>query len=424
MELVITLVVFIISYIFLLWDQINRALVALCGAAILILFNIFSVDEALSTYVDWSTIVLLFSMMVLISITQKTGVFEFVSLWMIRKVNGKPVPLFLWIGVMTAVGSALLDNVTTVLLLVPVIINMTKQLNLPAIPYLIMVIIISNVGGTATMIGDPPNIMIGQAVERFTFISFIIHLGPIILIIFTVVMGVLLLLFRNQIRQQKSATSTREINPSDVLKKTPLLYQSLIILSLTIIGFTFHGPLHIELTTIAFCSALLLLLLSEKDKMTETVFEKMEWTTLFFFIGLFVLVGGLEEVGLIDKMAKSFLEITGGDPMTSSMYILWSAGLLSGFLDNIPYVAAMIPVLFEFEQYGIVATDSMWWALALGACLGGNGSLLGASANVVVAGIASTHKIKIRFITFMAYGMLIVIISMILSSIYLYVRYF
>ena len=171
MELVITLVVFIISYIFLLWDQINRALVALSGAAILILFNIFSVDEALSTYVDWSTIVLLFSMMVLISITQKTGVFEFISIWMIQKVNGKPVPLFLWIGVMTAIGSALLDNVTTVLLLVPVIINMTKQLNLPAVPYLIMVIILSNVGGTATMIGDPPNIMIGQAVERFTFIS-------------------------------------------------------------------------------------------------------------------------------------------------------------------------------------------------------------------------------------------------------------
>ncbi len=424
MELMVTLIVFIVCYLFLLWDQINRALVALCGAAILILFNIFSVDQALSTYVDWSTIVLLFSMMVLISITSKTGVFEFVSLWMIKKLNGRPVSLFIWIGVLTAVGSAFLDNVTMVLLLAPIILSMVKQLNLPAVPFLIMVIITSNIGGTATMIGDPPNIMIGQAVERFTFMSFLIHLGPIVVVIFAISMFLLYLIFRKQLKQVSDLGAVDAIDPTQVIKKNPLLYQSLSVLTLTIIGFSLHGLLHVELTTIAFSAALLLLLLTEKENMAETVFEKMEWTTLFFFIGLFVLVGGLEEVGLIDWMAKSFLNATGGDEFKSTMVILWSAGILSGFLDNIPYVASMIPVIFEFEQYGVMATDPMWWALALGACLGGNGTLLGASANVVVVGIASTHQVKIRFMVFMMYGMLIVLLSMVLSSLYLLIRYF
>ncbi|MET3682521.1 Na+/H+ antiporter NhaD/arsenite permease-like protein [Alkalibacillus flavidus] len=426
MEAVIAITVFIICYMFLLLEKINRALVALCGGALLILFGIFTVDEALTQYVDWSTIVLLFSMMVLITITQRTGVFEFLALWMIKRVGAKPKALFVWIAVLTAVGSALLDNVTTVLLFVPISLHMIRELALPAFPYLVMVVIASNIGGTATMIGDPPNIMIGQAVDHLTFMSFINHLAPVVIVIFVVITAFLYGLFRRSLNQstQMSNRSIATIEPISVLKKTPLLYQSVTILILTIVAFMFHGVLHVELTTIALVSALLLLLLSEKDDMCDVVFSKIEWTTLFFFIGLFVLVGGLEQTGIIDHLAVMFIGLTEGESFASSFAILWSAGLLSGFLDNIPYVASMIQVLLELDEFGIQATDPMWWSLALGACLGGNSTLLGASANVVVAGIASTNGVKIPFIRYMLYGFTVVLISLVIASGYLIIRYF
>ncbi|PKR79099.1 hypothetical protein CEY16_04930 [Halalkalibacillus sediminis] len=426
MEPILAVTIFLISYFFLLMDKINRALIALCGSSLMVLFGLFTWDDALSSYVDWSTIMLLFSMMVLIAITQRTGVFEFVALWMIKKVEGRPVPLFIWIGTLTAIGSALLDNVTTVLLFVPVLMHLFKQLNLPAFPYLVMVIITSNIGGTATMIGDPPNIMIGQAVPHFTFISFIIHLGPVVLLIFIITMLFLLALFKKKITSTRRVDRSyiENIDPQKSLRKTPLLYQSVIILILTMVAFTLHSSLHLELTTIAIMSALLLLLLSEKEASCDVIFQKIEWTTLFFFIGLFVLVGGLESTGIIDRVALMFIEMTEGDVMVASFVILWSAGILSGFVDNIPYVASMIPIVYEFQEFGIQSIDPMWWALALGACLGGNGSLLGASANVVVAGIASTNQVHIRFVRYMLYGFSIVILSLIVSSVYLYVRYF
>ncbi|MDQ0158735.1 ArsB/NhaD family transporter [Alkalibacillus salilacus] len=426
MEAIIAIAIFAISYLFLLLEKINRALVALCGAALLIVFNIFTIDDAMTSYVDWSTIVLLFSMMVLITITQRTGIFEFIALWLIKRIGERPYALFFWIAVLTAVGSALLDNVTTVLLFVPILIHMIRELNLPAFPYLVMVIISSNIGGTATMIGDPPNIMIGQAVEHLTFMSFIVHLAPIVVIIFLMTMGLLFLFFNRSLKQVETENnrSVRNVDPKSALKHTPLLYQSVSILCLTIIAFMFHGLLHVELTTIALVSALLLLLLSEKDGLTDIVFSKIEWTTLFFFIGLFILVGGLEQTGIIDHLAVMFMSITEGESLKSSYAILWSAGLLSGFLDNIPYVASMIQVLLELEEFGMKATDPMWWALALGACLGGNSTLLGASANVVVAGIASTNGVRIPFLRYMVYGFTVVLLSLLIASGYLYIRYF
>ncbi|MGP4071407.1 ArsB/NhaD family transporter [Piscibacillus sp. B03] len=426
MEAMIVVTIFVISYVFLLLDKINRALIAATGAALMVLFGVFSWDEALSSYVDWSTIALLFSMMVMISITQRTGIFEFIALWMIKKVSGKPVALFFWIGVLTAVGSALLDNVTTVLLLVPVLLHMIRQLNLRAFPYLVNVIISSNVGGTATMIGDPPNIMIGQAVPYFDFLDFLIHLGPVVIVIHSITMFLLYLMFKNSLTKGNGIDLefVKQLNPKESLKRTPLLYQSITILLLTMFAFTLHGFLHIELTTIAIMSALLMLLISENDESSEVVFQKVEWTTLFFFVGLFVLVGGLEKAGIIDQIAYTFIDWTEGDAFTSSLVILWSAGLLSGFVDNIPYVASMIPVIEEFESFGVQPIDPLWWALALGACLGGNGSLLGASANVVVAGIASTQGEKIHFIKFMFYGLIIVLLSLVISTVYIMIRYF
>lgn len=366
-------------------------------------------------------------MMVLVSITKKTGVFSFVAIWLAKLVKGKPIPLLIGIAILTAVGSAFLDNVTTVLLFVPVILTLTDLLKLPSFPYLLTIIITANIGGgTATLIGDPPNIMIGQAVPQLNFVSFLQHTGPIAILLFVIVLMILCLLFRKSL-QKEELTNPKQLmtmNESDYLIKGPLLYQSLLILLLTIIGFMLHPVLQVDLTIIALTGAIMLLLLSEKQLETEKVFEQVEWVTLFFFIGLFMLVGGLEEVGVIDELARSIMWMTeGGDMAKTSLLLLWTSGLFSGIVDNIPFVAAMIPVIQEFESYGMANLDPLWWSLALGACLGGNATLIGASANVVVAGLAEASNNKIAFVKFMLYGIPIVILCLIITTIYVYFRY-
>lgn len=424
MDIIIAVIIFIVSYFFIMTERMNRAVVALTGAVLLLLTGILEPNDVFMNYIDWNTIALLFAMMVLISITEKTGLFSFIAVRFAQRVKGAPIPLLIGISFFTAIGSAFLDNVTTVLIFVPIILKLTKLLDLPSFPYLLATIFSSNIGGAATLIGDPPNIMIGQAVDHFTFLSFLIHLGPVALMMFLIMIGFLLLLFGRQLNsfpidQKKLST----MKAKDYLKKSPMLYQSVTILCLTIFGFLLHAFLHVELTIIALAGAILLLLITEKELATEKVFEKIEWVTLFFFIGLFALVGGLEEVGVIDEMAKWMLQATEGDYTKTALAILWVSGLFSGVVDNIPFVAAMIPVIYEFENYGMMHLDPIWWSLALGACLGGNATLIGASANVVVAGLAERAKEKISFIRFMLFGIPIVILSLIVASIYIYFRY-
>lgn len=424
MEVILATVIFIISYIFIMSEKINRAVVALSGGALLLLTGVYSANDMFLHYIDWNTIALLFSMMLLISITEKTGLFSFIAIRFAQKVRGSPVPLFIGVSILTAVGSALLDNVTTVLIFVPIILKITKQLNLPAFPYLLTIIFSSNIGGTATLIGDPPNIMIGQAVDHLTFLSFVNHLAPLALIIFLIMLGVMVPLFRRTLTVKSiNVEELLTIDASSYLVKTPMLYQSITVLILTLSGFLLHSFLHIELTVIALSGAILLLLLTEKEIETEQIFAKVEWVTLFFFIGLFTLVGGLEEVGIIDELARAIVLSTDGDFSKTALLILWISGLFSGIVDNIPFVAAMIPVIQEFESYGMVYLDPIWWSLALGACLGGNATLVGASANVVVAGLAEGANQKISFIRFMLYGIPFVLFSLIISTFYIYVRY-
>ncbi|KGX93506.1 membrane protein [Pontibacillus halophilus JSM 076056 = DSM 19796] len=424
METTLSIAVFVISYLFIMTEKINRALVAMTGGFLMLITGIYQWNDAFTEYIDWNTITLLFSMMVLVSITKKTGLFEYVAISLAQKVKGAPGPLLLVTGTLTAIGSALLDNVTTVLLFVPILLTLTERLNLPAFPYLMVVILCANIGGTATLIGDPPNIMIGQSVEHFTFLSFIVHLGPVVLVIFTTTLAALYFLFRKSlISDGERSKELLELTPTDYLKKTPMLYQSTAVLGLTIVGFLSHSFIHLELTTVAVCGALLLLLLTDKEVDAEKVFEEVEWVTLFFFIGLFMLVGGLEQVGVIDELARWMMWVTEGDLPATALVILWSSGLLSGVVDNIPFVAAMIPVIEEFESYGMANLDPLWWSLALGACLGGNGTLIGASANVVVAGLAASAKHPVGFLRFALYGMPVVLFSLIVCTIYVYVRY-
>lgn len=424
MEWIFAVVIFVISYIFIITEKLNRALVACVGGVFMLFLGVLDLNAAFLEHIDWHTIVLLLSMMILVSITSQSGFFEFIAVSLAKLIKGRPVALLIMISTLTAVGSAFLNNVTTVLLIVPIVLTLTAMLHISAIPYLLAVILASNIGGTATLIGDPPNLMIGQAVSHLTFNDFIINLGPIVVIIYVVIITGVCLLYRRQLHvSTEDRKKLMAINPRSYLQNQSLLFKSVAVLLLTTVGFIVQPWLNVELTSIAMAGALLLMLLTHEEKQTEEVFQTVEWVTLFFFVGLFMLVGGLKEVGIIDEIAKSIIFYTEGDLPKTAMLILWASGILSGFVDNIPFVAAMIPVILEFQDYGMTNLDPLWWALALGACLGGNGTLIGASSNVIVAGLAVKAKQPFTYMDFLKIGGPTALVSFILSSIYIYIRY-
>ncbi|TLS39271.1 ArsB/NhaD family transporter [Pseudalkalibacillus caeni] len=424
METIVTASIFVFSYIGIITEKINRALVACAGGLLMLLLGIIDLNNIFIKHIDWHTISLLFSMMVLVSITSQNGIFEYIAIKVAQRVEGKPIPLLFMMATLTAAGSALLDNVTTVLLLVPIILTLTRILQVPSVPFLVSTILFSNIGGTATLIGDPPNIMIGQAVGHLGFNDFLFHLGPVVLLIFGSIMGGLLLFYRKKLHvTEQYRLELLSIRANTYLKKGPLLYKSLAVLGMTILGFLLHPLFHVEITSIAMAGALLLLLITHDEHETEEVFKSVEWITLFFFIGLFMLIGGLKDVGIIDEIARGILYYTEGDLPKTAIVILWGSGIFSGFLDNIPFVAAMIPVITEFQDYGMTNLDPLWWSLALGSCLGGNATLIGASANVVVAGLALKDKQQVSFLEFLKVGVPVVFVSLIISTIYIYFRY-
>jgi Na+/H+ antiporter NhaD/arsenite permease-like protein len=424
METAIVLFTFFICYFFIITEKINRALIACGGGLVLLLSGIYDIDVVFVEYIDWKTIGLLFSMMVLVSITSQTGVFEYVAIKVAQSVQGKPIPLLVVVATLTAIGSAFLDNVTTVLLFVPILLTITRLIEVPPVPYLITLIISSNIGGTATLIGDPPNIMIGQAVKHLTFNAFLVNLAPVVVIIFVMVIIGLTLVYKKELSASPlKQNKIMNLNASDFIKVSPALYKSVTVLFLTILGFILHPFLHIDLTSVAMSGALLLMLLTSEEQDVEEIFKSVEWVTLFFFMGLFMLIGGLEKVGIIDEFAKGIIYYTEGDLRKTALLILWTSGVFSGFVDNIPFVAAMIPVINEFQTYGMVNIDPLWWSLALGACLGGNATLIGASANVVVAGLALREKEPVHFMEFIKIGVPVVFISLIIATTYVYFKF-
>ncbi len=424
MQLTLAFTIFIVSYAFIISEKLNRALVACIGGVLMLFFGILDLDSAFIHHIDWHTIALLLSMMILVSITSQSGFFEYLAIMVAKKVKGKPIPLLIVVSLLTGIGSAFLNNVTIVLLIVPIVLTLTNLLNIPAIPYLLVTILAANIGGTATLIGDPPNLMIGQAVKHLDFNTFLIHLGPVVMIIFTVVIVGMVYLYGTKLQvTEENREKLMKIPASRYLKNKSLLFKSVIVLFLTILGFVIQPIIKAELTSIAMAGSLLLLLLSHEEHQVEEVFKSVEWVTLFFFVGLFILVGGLKEVGIIDEIAKSIIYYTDGDLPKTSMLILWTSGVLSGFVDNIPFVAAMIPVILELQNYGITNLDPLWWALALGACLGGNATLIGASSNIVVAGLAAKANQGFSYLEFLKVGTPVAFVSFVISSIYIYFRY-
>lgn len=428
---VVASVLFGAVYAVIISEKLNRAILALLGAALLILCGVLT-QEAAFRGIDFNTIGLLMGMMLIVGITAKSGVFQYVAIWSAKKVDARPLGVLLMFSLVTALLSALLDNVTTVLLVVPVTLLITEELRVKAYPYLIAEILASNIGGTATLIGDPPNIMIGSLVG-IPFNDFIIHLAPVVAVVLVVSAVPYYFLWRSElVTTDEARRRVLEFDESQAIKDPRLLKNALFTLALVLTGFFTSRLTHLEPATVAMGGAALLLLLDNFSKSAEEqgesvqhAFAEVEWVTLMFFVGLFILVHGLEHAGVIRAMAEKLLAATQGDRNTTVLAILWGSAILSAFIDNIPFVATMIPLIKSMAPAfgGEQGLMPLWWALSLGACLGGNGTLIGASANLVVAGIAERAGQPVRFVPYLKSAFGLMILSIIISHIYISWRY-
>ncbi len=424
--------VLLVCYLILFTEKLNRAVIALLGASAMIFFGVLTQEQAIAG-IDFNTILLLSGMMVIIGVAEKSGMFEYAAIFSAKFVKASPRGILAVSAVITAVFSALLDNVTTVLLIVPVTFQITRYLKLNPYPFLIMEIFASNIGGTATLIGDPPNILIGSALN-LSFMDFVKELTPIVMIN----MALLILVFDLFFGRKMSASSAdkakiMQLSETAAIKDKALLIKSLGVLFITITGFICAEHWHIPNGTIALFGAAVLLLLytlgdnhqSREQKVSEA-FAAVDWTTIFFFCGLFAIVYGLEETGVLHHLGQWFVELTDGSIQKATLGVLWVSALISAAIDNIPFVATMIPTLESMETAlgGREAMMPVWWALSLGSCFGGNGSLIAASANVIVAGLAQREGHPISFIRFLLWAVPVMICSVAIAHLYLYIIHF
>ncbi len=424
-------ILFVITYAAIMSEKINRAIVSLLAAGLMILLGILN-QEAAIRGIDFNTIGLLIGMMVIVAITRQSGVFQFMAIWSAKKVNANPWGILVMISLVTAVTSALLDNVTTVLLVVPVTLLITEELKVKPYPYLFAMIFASNIGGTATLIGDPPNIMIGSA-TGLTFNDFAYNLTPVVLVIMAVTLIPIYFIWGRHLRAApEDRQRVMQFNEYEAISDVRLLKHCLIVIGLVIGGFVFAKLLHLEAAMVAMTGAALLLLLANfghdpehQSKHVLDAFNEVEWITIFFFVGLFIVVHGVDGTGLLKLLAEKMMALTGGNLTATTMVILWSSAILSAIIDNIPFVATMIPMIKAMAPTfgGSEGLMPLWWALSLGACLGGNGTLIGASANLVVAGFAERAGQPIRFVQYTLMAFPLMLLSIAISAVYLHWRY-
>lgn len=429
---IVATAVMIISYVVLFTEKLNRAVVALLGASIMIFAGILTQQQAFLG-IDFNTLALLIGMMMIVGISEKTGIFQYVAIWATKKVKANPRGILMVLAVVTAVFSAFLDNVTTVLLIVPVTFQITKKLGVPVYPFLLVEIFASNIGGTATLIGDPPNILIGSALN-LSFMDFLKELTPIVILCMLILVAIFDFFYgRRLISTMQRREKIMQLNEADSIKDLPLLIKSLSVLFVVIFGFISAEHFHIANGTIAMAGGSVLLLLytlgdkhDERDHKVERVFALVDWTTIFFFAGLFVIVHGLEVTGVLSMLGQKFIDFTEGSISKATLLIVWVSAIVSGAIDNIPFVATMIPMIKSMEEAlgGREVMMPVWWALSLGACFGGNATLIGASANVIVAGMASRQGSPISFLGFMKWSIPIAFITVALATIYVYIQYF
>ena len=427
--LIISTSILILAYIFIATEKIPKVTVALLGASATLLLGLLGqnakIDGVLNefyfiNYVDWNVIFLLVSMMIIVSIATRSGMFNWVATEMLKKTKGHPKTTLFCLALFTAVASAFLDNVTTVILIMPITFIVAEKLDINPIPFLITEIMASNIGGTATLIGDPPNIIIGSA-AGLSFMDFIYELTGIVAVIFLVITGIMTYIFRKKlVTTPDRMEEIANLDNSDTIKDKGLLIRSLIVLGLVILGFITHDITHIQTSVCAMAGASFLLLF---EKPTD-ILTDVEWSTIFFFIGLFVIIGGFEKAGGIDIMARWLIDITHGSQSLASFVILWGSGILSGIIDNIPYTATMTPMISEIAAVkGQCFALPLWWCLSLGACLGGNMTIIGAAANVIVSETSAAKGHTIEFMKYLKYGFGCMVISLILSSGYIWLRF-
>ena len=416
---------FVVVLAFIAFELAHRTVLALLGAAVLVAFGVVSQEEAAGEFIDWNTIGLLAGMMIIVAILERTGVFEYLAVKSAQWGRAKPGRILILLALVTAFLSAFLDNVTTVILMVPVTFLIADALDTSPIPFLLTQVMASNIGGASTLIGDPTNILIGSAAD-LTFADFVVNMTPIVLISLPVVLLILYLMFRRDLSGAANAEEViANMDAAGSIRDGVLLRRSLIVLSLVILAFFLHGALHLEAATIALFGAAALMLYSGVD--VESVLKDVEWPTLLFFVGLFILVGGLEVTGFVGGIAEALTTVAAGDSVTTAVVVIWGSGLASGVVDNIPFTATMIPVIQDLAESENLTENQLrplWWALALGADFGGNLTLIGASANVVVAGMSERAGQRISFVKFMLYGIPVTLASLALATLYVVLRYY
>lgn len=416
---IIAVAVFLIVILLIITERVHRTAAAMAGAVVLILTGVMSADKALS-YIDFNTIGVLVGMMIFVAIVRQSGMFEYIAVRAAKAVHGDPWKIMVAFTLITAVLSAILDNVTTVLLVGPMSIAIARMLKIDPVPFLMGQILASNVGGTATLIGDPPNIMIGSA-AHLSFMDFLENTGFTVLFILVVLILLMKVVYEKKIELGTVDTGAIEkLDPSKSITNRALMKKGIIVLICVIVGFMFHDKLGIESSVIALTAAAVMLIIGRED--VNEAIQDVEWTTILFFMSLFVVVGGLTETGIIKELASKIIDATNGHPMVTMLVLLWASALLSSILDNIPFVATLIPLILAMQADGIDVT-SFWWAISLGACLGGNGTMIGASANVVLSDISTKHGYPITFKSYLKVGMPFMLLSIVISTVFLVVKF-
>ncbi|MGL4742107.1 MAG: ArsB/NhaD family transporter [Sarcina sp.] len=416
---IIAVSIFLIILLGIITEKFDITVLALTGAIAMVAFKIIPLGKVMG-YVDFDTIAVLLGMMIIVAIFRKTGFFEYIAVYTAKICKGDSLKILFALGILTAIFSAILDNVTTVLLMGPITILITKMLDINPVPFIITEIFASNIGGTSTLIGDPPNIMIGSA-AGLNFSDFLTHLFPITFIILICTIGIIYFLYKKHMfvhEHHKIAIKT--LNPKEKITDKKLLIKGFIVIFLVLLGFIFSNQIGLDAGAIAMIGACVLLLISRIP--LESVIHDVEWTSILFFIGLFIMVGGLVQTGVINMIAKLIVEYGKSSPLLLIMIMLWGSAIVSAFLNNIPFVATLIPLVLVMGKSGIDITP-LWWAISLGACLGGNGSLIGASANVVLSGISERHGYKITFVDYIKIGFPLMIFSILICTGYLLILY-
>jgi Na+/H+ antiporter NhaD/arsenite permease-like protein len=424
---VISAVVFVLAYVLIATEWVHRVVVVLGAAGLLLLLQVVDASDAFHSEefgVDWNVVFLLFGMMVIVGVLKQTGLFEYLAIWSAKKARGRPFRILVMLVLLTAVASALLDNVTTVLLIVPVTVLISERLSISPVPFLIAQVMASNIGGTATLVGDPPNIIIASE-AGLSYLDFLLNLGPVVILTMVVFIALLRVLFRRTFEVDPDrAAELMALDEREALERGPLLTQSLVVLGLVTVAFVLHGTLGYEPSVVALVGAGSLLIIVRRE--TESFLREVEWQTLVFFMGLFVMVGALVKSGVVERMASLAVEATGGSVLVGVLLVLWVSAVMSAAVDNIPYVATMAPLVTALIAAlpASVDPEPLWWSLALGADFGGNATAIGASANVVVLGLAERAGWRIRFIEFAKYGLVVTLASVLVATLYVWVRYF